>query len=80
MTMESFINVSYEALLKSQMFCVFLMFCEKYKYIYVYIRKMPSISTLYRKEHLEYCAQERIREKERMKLLYHTNPENIEKN
>ena len=40
---------------------------------------MSSVATLYRKEHPEYYAQERIREKERMKLLYHTNPEYREK-
>ncbi len=45
----------------------------------VYIIKMSSVATLYRKEHPEYYAQERIREKERMKLLYHTNPEYREK-
>ena len=40
---------------------------------------MSSVATLYRKEHPEYYAQERIREKERMKLLYHTNSEYREK-
>ena len=40
---------------------------------------MSSVATLYRKEHPKYYAQERIREKERMKLLYHTNPEYREK-
>ena len=40
---------------------------------------MSSVATLYRKEHPEYCAQERIRDKERVKNLYHSNPEYKEK-
>lgn len=36
---------------------------------------MSSVATLYRKEHPEYYAQERIRDNERVKKLYHSNPE-----
>ncbi len=36
---------------------------------------MSSKSTIYRREHPEYYEQERIRDKERVKNLYHNNPE-----
>ena len=36
---------------------------------------MSSKSTLYRREHPEYYEKERIKDKERVKNLYHTNPE-----
>jgi hypothetical protein len=40
---------------------------------------MSSVATLYRKEHPEYYAQERIRDNERVKNLYHSNPDYKEK-
>ena len=40
---------------------------------------MSSYSTKYRKEHPEYYAQERIKERERMKNVYQENPEYREK-
>ena len=40
---------------------------------------MTSYSTNYRKEHPEYYAQECIKDKERVKNLYHNNPEYNEK-
>ena len=40
---------------------------------------MTSYSTNYRKEHPEYYTQERIKDKERVKNLYHNNPEYKEK-
>ena len=36
---------------------------------------MTSYATNYRKEHPEYYTQERIKDKERVKNLYHNNPE-----
>ena len=41
----------------------------------VYIIKMSSATTLYRKEHPEYYAQERIKDRERVKKIHHNNPE-----
>ncbi len=40
---------------------------------------MSSKATQYRKEHPEYYAQERIKERERMKKVYQENPEYREK-
>ena len=40
-----------------------------------YIKEMSSYSTQYRKEHPEYYEKERIKDKERVKNLYHNNPE-----
>jgi hypothetical protein len=40
---------------------------------------MSSTSTIYRKEHPEYYKLERLRDKERIKNPYHTNPEYKEK-
>lgn len=40
---------------------------------------MSSYSTKYRKEHPEYYKQERINDNERVKKLYHSNPEYKEK-
>jgi hypothetical protein len=40
---------------------------------------MPSYSTIYRKTHPEYYEQERIKDNERVKSLYHNNPEYKEK-
>ena len=40
---------------------------------------MSSVSTIYRKEHPEYYKQERIKDNERVKNIYHTNPEYKEK-
>ena len=40
---------------------------------------MSSASTIYRKENPEYYKQERIKDKERVKNLYHNNPEYREK-
>jgi hypothetical protein len=37
--------------------------------------KMSSAATLYREEHARYYAQERIKDRERVKKLYHNNPE-----
>ena len=36
---------------------------------------MSSAATIYRKEHPEYYKQERIKDNERVKNLYHNNPE-----
>lgn len=40
---------------------------------------MSSKSTLYRREHPEYLEKERIKDRERIKNIYHTNPEYKEK-
>ena len=40
---------------------------------------MSSAATIYRKEHPEYYKQERIKDNERVKNLYHNNPEYKEK-
>ena len=40
---------------------------------------MSSAATNYRKEHPEYYKQERIKDNERVKNLYHNNPEYKEK-
>jgi hypothetical protein len=40
---------------------------------------MTSYATKYRKEHPEYYEQERIKDNERVKKLYHNNPEYREK-
>jgi hypothetical protein len=40
---------------------------------------MSSTATLYRLSHPEYYAQERIRERERLKIVYQNNPEYKEK-
>lgn len=40
---------------------------------------MSSKATLYRKEHPEYYEKERIKDNERVKTLYHNNPEYKEK-
>ena len=45
----------------------------------IYIKDMSSYSTKYRKEHPEYYKQERIKDNERVKNIYHTNPEYKEK-
>ena len=44
-----------------------------------YIKEMSSYSTQYRKEHPEYYEKERIKDKERVKNLSHSNPEYKEK-
>ena len=40
---------------------------------------MLSKATVYRKEHPEYYEKERIKDNERVKNLYHNNPEYKEK-
>ena len=40
---------------------------------------MSSKATVYRKEHPEYYEKERIKDNERVKNLYHNNPEYKEK-
>ena len=47
--------------------------------IYYYIKDMSSVATKYRKEHPEYYEKERIKDNERVKKLYHNNPEYREK-
>ena len=47
--------------------------------ICIYIKDMSSYSTQYRKEHPEYYEKERIKDNERVKKLYHNNPEYREK-
>ncbi len=49
-------------------------------YIYTYNnKKMSSYSTKYRKEHPEYYEKEKTIDKERIKRIYHNNPEYREK-
>ena len=40
---------------------------------------MTSYSTKYRKEHPEYYEKEKLNDKERIKNIYHNNPEYREK-
>ena len=40
---------------------------------------MSSYTTQYRKAHPEYCEKERIIDRERVKNIYHNNPEYREK-
>ena len=40
---------------------------------------MSSKSTMYRKEHPEYYKEERVKDNERVKKLYHNNPDYKEK-
>jgi len=44
-----------------------------------YIKEMSSYATKYRKEHPEYYEKERVKDNERVKSLYHNNPEYREK-